>query len=173
MFDISLAVQATWAADNPPKATAADIALAESQLGIRLPADYKAFVTQYGCVIFGRDTEGRNPFSYVIEDGGQTETWQRGVSFLLDLKQAVSNYQYMISEEDPEDAARPMIPPGYLPIASDAGHARLLLGIAAHPGQVWFWPQSEWRWSLEDNRALGLVAETFEAFINGLRPYPL
>ncbi len=169
MFDISLAVQATWAADNP-KATAADIALAESQLGIRLPADYKAFVTQHGFVIFGRDPEERNLCSYVIQNGAQTETRQCGVRFLLDLKQAVSNYQYMISEEDPEDDSRPMIPHGYLPVASDTGHGRLLLDIAAHPGQVWFWPESEWRWRLEDNRALGFVAETFEAFIHDLRP---
>ena len=173
MFNIPPAMQAIWAAANEPKAKPVDIALAESILGIQLPADYKAFVTQYGYVIFGRDPEERNRFSYVIEDGGQTEIRQRGVSFLLDLKQAVSNYQYMISEEDPEDESRPMIPPGYLPIASDAGHARLLLDIAAHPGQVWFWPESEWRWGMEDNRALGFVADTFEAFINGLRPYPL
>lgn len=173
MFDIPPGVQATWAAANRPKANAADIALAESQLGIQLPANYKAFVTQYGFVVFGQDPEERNLFSYVIEKAGQTETRQRGVRYLLDLKQVVSGYRYMISDEDPEDESRPMIPQGYLPVASDAGHGRLLLDIAAHPGQVWFWPQSEWRWGMEDNRALGFVAESFEAFVNGLRPYPL
>ena len=173
MFDIPSAVRASWAVANEPKAAPADIALAESQLGIQLPADYKAFVTQYGFVVFGQDPEERNLFSCVIEKAGQTETLRRGVRYLLDLKQVVSGYRYMISEQDPGDESRPMIPRGYLPVASDAGHGRLLLDIAAHPGQVWFWPQSEWRWGLEDNRALGYVAESFEAFINGLQPYPL
>ncbi|MFL6629930.1 MAG: SMI1/KNR4 family protein [Burkholderiaceae bacterium] len=166
-------MQASWAADNEPKATAADIAAAEAALGVKLPDDYKEFISRHGFVMFGRDSEERNLFSYVIEDRGQRETRQRGVSFLLELDKAVGNYRYMTSTEDPEDDSRPMIPEGYLPIASDAGHGRLLLDIAANPGQVWFWPQSEWRWGMEDNRALGFVAESFEAFINGLRPYPL
>ena len=173
MFQITPAMQASWAADDEPKATSADIALTESTLGIQLPDDYKAFVSRYGFVMFGRDSEERNLFTYVIDDGGQAVTRQRGVSFLFDLDKVVRNYRYMISEEDPEDDSRPMIPTGYLPVASDAGHGRILLDIAAHPGQVWFWPESEWRWGREDNRALGFVAESFEAFINGLRPYPL
>jgi hypothetical protein len=173
MFHITPAMQASWAADNEPKATAADIAAAEAALGVKLPDDYKEFISRHGFVMFGRDSEERNLFSYVIEDRGQRETRQRGVSFLLELDKAVGNYRYMTSTEDPEDDSRPMIPEGYLPIASDAGHGRLLLDIAANPGQVWFWPQSEWRWGMEDNRALGFVAESFEAFINGLRPYPL
>lgn len=173
MFTPTPAMLASWAADNEPKATPADIAMAESALGVRLPDDYKEFVSRYGFVMFGRDAEERNLFSYVIEEGGQRETRQRGVSFLLELDKAVRNYRYMTSTEDPEDETRPMIPDGYLPIASDAGHGRLLLDIAAHPGQVWFWPQSEWRWGTQDNRRLGFVAESFEAFINGLRPYPL
>jgi hypothetical protein len=45
-FDVSPCVLAAWAAQHAPKATAADIALVGSMLGIQLPADHKAFVSQ-------------------------------------------------------------------------------------------------------------------------------
>ncbi len=36
------------------KATAADIAMLESTLGIKLAADYVQFITEHGAVLFGR-----------------------------------------------------------------------------------------------------------------------
>ncbi|MEP6501815.1 MAG: SMI1/KNR4 family protein [Betaproteobacteria bacterium] len=170
MFKITPGMEQAWLAMGKPKATLQDIAQIERELGIRLPADYVDFVTRYGFVVFGRDDERRWQFSYLIERGGRKQTRQRGISYLFTPQKMLTIHRYMISLEDPDDETRPMIPPGFLPIGSDSGHARLLLDIAANPGQVWFWPQSDWRWGTEDNLALGFVADNFADFINNLSP---
>jgi hypothetical protein len=173
MFKITPGMEQAWLAMGKPKATAQDIAQIEGALGIQLPRDYVDFVTHYGFVVFGRDDERRWQFSYVIERGGQKVTRQRGISYLFTPEKMLTIYRYMISSEDPDDETRPMIPAGYLTIGSDSGHARLLLDTSVNPGQILFWPQSDWRWGTEDNISLGFVADSFEDFINGLRSDPL
>ncbi|MEP6501813.1 MAG: SMI1/KNR4 family protein [Betaproteobacteria bacterium] len=173
MFNITPGMRESWLRRSEPKATVAELALIEESLGISLPQPYVDFVTRYGFVEFGRDPERRLLFTYVIDERGQRVTRQREVRFLFEAAKVVSRYRYMISLEDPENETRPMLPPGFLPVASDAGHGAILLDVATNPGQVWFWPESEWRWGTEDNLALGFVADHFEDFINALRPNPL
>lgn len=170
MVNITPSMEQAWRAMAKPKARRQDIAQIEHALEVRLPANYVDFVTRYGFVVFGRDDERRWQFSYVIERGGRKETRQRGISYLFTPDKMLTIHRYMTSLEDSDDETRPMIPPGFLPIGSDSGHARLLQDIAANPGQVWFWPQSDWRWGSEDNVALGFVADNFATFINNLRP---
>ena len=174
MFNITEGMAKAWKEKNEPLATPADIALVENTLGIKLPADYVAFVTRYGFVEFGRDEpERRSMFSYVIEENNQRVTRQCDISFLFDADKLAPRYRYMTTTDNPHDETRPAIPPGYLPVGSDAGHSAIVLDIAANPGQVWFWPYNDDRWGLGDNVALGFVADNFTDFINSLRPDPL
>jgi len=173
MFNVTEAMVNAWKKRNGP-ATKTDIAQVEAALAIKLPSDYVAFVSSYGFVEFGRDEpERRCLFSYVIDENGQRVTRQREISFLFSANKLAPRYRYMTTTDDPEDENRPAIPPGYLPVGSDAGHSAILLDIAANPGQVWFWPFNDDRWGLGDNVALGFVADNFEDFINSLRPSPL
>ncbi|MEP6501812.1 MAG: SMI1/KNR4 family protein [Betaproteobacteria bacterium] len=170
MFKITPRMAQAWRDLPSPRATPADVTLVEGSLGIRLPPAYAAFITQHGFVVFGRDPEGRCVFSYVIDDGVREVTREADITFLFELEKLMRVYRYMISTDFPEDETRPMIPPGYLTIGHDSGQGTLLLDVAANPGRVYYWPESEWRWGTEDNVALGYVAENFEDFINSLRP---
>lgn len=91
-------------------------------------------------------------------------------AYLFRPEKLLQIHRYMTTAESPHDETRPMIPSGYVPVGSDAGHGSTLLDIAANPGQVWYWRDSPARWGLDDNVAIGFVANHFEAFINGLRP---
>jgi len=171
MFNVTPGMEQAWRDLPKPKATAADIAQIESVLGIRLPASYVEFVTRYGFVVFGRDPEDRSMFRYVIDAGGQKETRQGDIRALFRPDKLLLAHRNMTTAESPDDKTRPMIPPGYLPIASDAGQGAILLDVAMRPGQVWYWRDNPVRWGLDDNTVIGFVAEDFEAFINGLLPY--
>ncbi|MEP6501811.1 MAG: SMI1/KNR4 family protein [Betaproteobacteria bacterium] len=173
MFNITTGMEQAWLALGEPLAQPADIELIEGALGVGLPREYVEFVTRYGFVEFGRDPERRMLFSYMVDERGRRETRQDGVSFLFDPDEVVQIYRYMISTDDPQDESRPMIPPGYLTVGSNAGHSSILLDVATNFGQVLYWPESDWRWGTHDNLALGYVADSFEDFINGLRPDPL
>jgi len=171
MFNVTPGMEQAWRDLPKPKATAADIARIESVLGIKLSASYVEFVTRYGFVVFGRDPEDRSMFRYTIDAGGQKETRQGDIRALFRPDKLLLAHRNMTTAESPDDETRPMIPPGYLPIASDAGQGAILLDVAGHPGQVWYWRENPVRWGLDDNTVVGFVAEDFEAFINGLLPY--
>jgi len=173
MFNITEGMANAWKKRAAPLATPNDIALIENNIGTRLPGDYVAFVTQYGFVEFGRDAERRFLFSYVIEQDGQRITRQRQVQFMFAPDKLITRWRYMTTADDPGDETRPSIPSGFVPVAGDAGFGAVLLDISHKPGQVWFWPEDNDRWGLGNNVALGFVADTFEDFINSLRPDPL
>jgi len=119
------------------------------------------------------DAERRWAFSYALDGGGQREIREDVVAYLLKTEKVVMALRNMTASADPDDEALPSIPPGYLPIGSNLEEGTLLLDIGDRLGQIWFWPQSDWRWGTEGNTRLGFVANDFEAFINGLRPDPL
>ncbi|MBL8472114.1 MAG: SMI1/KNR4 family protein [Rhodocyclaceae bacterium] len=173
MFKLPPGMIDTWRAMGKPIASPADIARLESELGTRLPAPYVEFVGRYGFVVFGGDAERRAVFSYVIDQPGQREAREDVVRYMFNPDMLMTIYRYMISTDEPDDESRPMIPRAYLPVASDAGHGRILLELEGRPGRVWYWPERDSRWGTEDNTQLGYVAENFEDFINGLRPDPL
>ncbi|MEP6501814.1 MAG: SMI1/KNR4 family protein [Betaproteobacteria bacterium] len=169
MFNVTSGMEQAWRDLPKPKATASDIARIEGGLGVRLPQAYVDFVTRYGFVVFGRDPDGLCMFSHVVQDGAQKVTKEGDISFLFAPDDLMQVYRYMISADFPEDESRPMIPPGYLTVGSDAGHGRILLDVAVNPGQVLYWPDSPSRLGTDDNVALGFVADNFEDFINNLR----
>lgn len=150
------------------RATQADIAALESALGVQLPRGYVDFVSQHGFVAFGRDLDGRCMFRYTVEEHGRRETRQGDISFLFQPERLLQIHRYMTSTESPGEETRSMMPPGDLPVASDAGHGCSLLDVAAHPGQVWYWRDSPARRGTDDNVAIGFAADDFAAFINHL-----
>lgn len=169
VFDITPGMEQAWRDLPKPKATSADIAMFEGALDTTLPPSDVEFVSHHGFVAFGRDPEGRCVFQYAIEAGGRVEMREGDISFLFRPEKLLQVHRYMISIESLDDEARPMIPPGYLAVGSDAGHDCILLDIAARPGQVWYWRDRASRWGLDANVALGFVADDFEGFINGQR----
>jgi len=158
MFSITPQMEQAWAALNKPKATTADIAAIESVAGVKLPAPYVEFVQRYGFVTFGRDPERRWAFSYALEGDGQREIREDVVAYLFKTEKVVMALRNMTASTDPDDEALPSIPPGYLPIGSNLEEGTLLLDIGDRLGQIWFWPQSDWRWGTEGNTRLGFVA---------------
>jgi hypothetical protein len=173
MFQITPGMLQSWAAMNEPKASAADVALLQSLAGGPLSAAYVEFITRYGFVVFGRDPERRWLFTYVVDQGGQREVRQRGISYLYEPDKVAKIHRFMTTTDDPDDESRPQLPEGYLPIGSDSGHGRILLDVRANPGHVLYQPETDWRWGTEDNTWLGRVADNFYDFVNGLRPDPL
>jgi hypothetical protein len=171
VFDITPGMEPARRDLPKPKATAADIAMLEGALDTTLPPSDVEFVSRHGFAAFGRDPEGRCVFQYAIEAGSRVEMREGDISFLFRPEKLLQVHRYMISIESPDDEARPMIPPGYLAVGSDAGHGCIPLDIAARrPGQVWYWRASASRWGLDANVALGFVADDLEGFINnGLR----
>jgi len=169
MFNITPDMEQAWRDLPKPKATPADIAALEGALGVKLPPSYVDFVSRYGFVVFGRDPEGRCVFWYTIDSAAGRQTREGDISFLFRSDRLLQIHRYMTTTESPDDETRPSLPPGYLPVGSDAGHGRILLDIATNPGQVLYWPDNPSRWGLDDNVALGFVADDFAGFINCLR----
>ncbi len=170
-FNVTPAMLESWAREGTDLPSEADIAAAESALGFALPDDYKAFIRQYGFVSFGRDDEDRCSFSMILGRPWAFLREEHSVGYLPSLDKLVQIHRSMTTTDDLDDETRPSIPPGFLPVARDARYGCVLIDVAEHPGRVWFWPESDWRWGTEDNRFLGYVADSFEAFINGLQPY--
>ena len=170
-FNVSPGQVASWANANRPKASMADIAMLEASLATTLPATYVDFVSRYGFVIFGDDVDRTCLFSYSLDKAGQREIHQYEVSFLFDPQLALRVWRNLIDASDPDDESLPSIPQGYFPIGNDPGQGCLLIELAT--GRIRFWRESEWRWGMYDNTQLGVVSDTFEEFINGLRADPL
>ena len=170
-FAISPGMAKAWTSANRPKATPADIAMLEASIGTALPASYVEFVIQCGFVTFGDDVDRTCLFSYAVEKGGQREIREYEISFLYPPPRALKVWRNMTDASDPDDQTSPSIPPGYFPIGGDPGQGALLIDLAT--GRIRYWRESEWRWGMYDNTQLGVVSDTFEEFINGLRADPL
>lgn len=163
-------MQIYWASHPEPKATTADIARIEAEIGSTLPVSYIEFVTRIGFVIFGEDAEERNHFDYTITFPDRQEIREGDISFLEEPDRLITGYRVLTTSEIEDDEQFPKFPANYLPIGNSAGQDQILLEMGEHAGRVWFWPYNDWAWGTEDNTRLGFVAEDFYEFINKLRP---
>jgi hypothetical protein len=170
MFQIPEAMLSHWTQRGYPKATAADIARLEARFG-SLPAPYVEFVTRIGFVVFDDVPGMRWRFDYTLTFPDRKEIRQGDIAFLLKPDKLIKAYDICTTKqtEEEEDEGFPKFPANFLPVGSDAGQGAILLELGEHPGRVWYWPENEWAWGMEDNTWLGFVAEDFQAFINGLR----
>lgn len=142
----------TWPA---PDATAAAIAKWESDTGLRLPADYRAFML--------RCDGGRpypNIFAHTARDPGDfpnpTESyldplyrWARVVAWSAELGNR--------------------LPPRTLAIGADAGLLEILLSLREEDhGAVYSWVRNWGAWGNEENDYLCPQASTFAGFVTSL-----
>lgn len=171
MFRITESMRTYWNEHPEPKATASDIAQIEAAIGYPLSAPYVEFITQFGFVIFGRDTEERYHFDYIIEFPNHQEIREGNIRFLLEPDRLIETYEYFTTAEFEGDESTPLFPANYLPVGNDAGQGKILLEFGENAGRVWYWPEREWAWGTEGNTWLGFIAENFYDFINNLHPY--
>jgi hypothetical protein len=171
MFQIPEVMLARWQKEDEPKATASDIRLIESSLGIKLPVPYVEFVSQYGFVMFN-DVPGMcDQFSYTITYPDRLEAHEGNIAYVMQPDRVIQSYN-IATDPDYGEEWSPCFPRNYLPIAGDAGQGLILLELDGdHPGRIWYWTEKQWPWGEEDNTWLGFVAENFYDFINNLHPY--
>ena len=109
-------------------------------------------------------------FDYYYHFNDRKEIHRGDIICMLDPDILIRAYNIM-HEDSPEENL-PMIPPGYLAVAADAGQGRILLQIEdTQVGSVWYWYYSEWAWGVEENTKLGFVADDFYDFINHLKDF--
>jgi hypothetical protein len=178
MFKIPEPMLSYWETKAYKKAALADLAEVERLFGTALPASYVEFVTTIGFVVFDDVPRMQmlRHFDYTVvpfpgnrfaEEG---EIGQGNIAFFYEPDQIVKGYGILTEPDGEEDDFLPKFPRNYLPIGNDAGQGQILMEMGEHPGRIWYWPENDWAWGLEDNTWLGFVAENFEDFINGLRP---
>ncbi|MEI7869127.1 MAG: SMI1/KNR4 family protein [Candidatus Methylumidiphilus sp.] len=172
MFKIPEAMMAYWKKYPEPKAGSFEVARIEAAIGSPLPLPYIEFITQYGSVVFGRDTEARCLFNYIINFPDRKEIREGNIAFFEEPDKLIQGYKILTTKESKDDEDFPKFPANYLPIGNDVGQGQILLEIGEHAGRIWYWPEKEWAWGVEDNTWLGFVANDLYEFINGLRSDP-
>lgn len=169
MFQIPEAMQSYWSKRGYQKATTADIARLESKIGSSIPVPYVEFVTRFGFVDFDNVPGMQRLFDYNIAFPDRKEIRQGNIGYLFKLDHIIKAYRILTTAHSADDEDFPKFPANFLPLGSDAGQGKILLELGEHAGRIWYWPEKEWAWGTEDNTWLGLVADDFQAFINGLR----
>ncbi len=167
MFQIPDDLLAYWQRKDKPKATDQDIADLEAFMPGGVPAPYAEFIRTHGYVVFSMDFA--DSFDAAFTEGGQTVIRQGSVAYIMTAARAIAAHG-LSTRESPGEGL-PSFPPNYLPVGGDAGRALVLLEMTPEPGRVWYWPDRDEPWGETGNTALGLVANDFYGFINGLRPY--
>lgn len=143
--------------ESRPSASAAQVADAEAQLKVALPADYRAFLMK---------TNGGYP-----EPDGFAITWQPGQPPADDWKTSTLSRFYAITEERTSNLVRSnkvtfagRLPAHTLAVASDAGGNQLLLALGGpFAGKVLFWAKDH---EVEQGQVpgydnVGVVADSF------------
>jgi len=167
MFEIPRTVADAWAAKGFSKAAPEGLSRLRAIFGADLPKTYEAFLTEYGFVEFGHDPEGWSHFVYRRATAAGVVSTATAVASLHD-PETIEQILHYITMDDPGNGS-PRIPSGVIPVASDAeGEAQVLLEVAT--GRVLYLPKTFEAWGTGGNTWLGLIADDFASFVNGLRP---
>ena len=139
----------------------ADIAWAEAELGVILPNDYRAFLSQFN---------GGYP-----QPGGFKVVWQSKQACGEDWRTSAMSWFYAITAHRTGNLVRMnkvtfhgRLPPDTITIASDAGGNQILLALAGqYCGQVLFWVKDH---EVEQGEPpsydnVGSIADSFEEFL--------
>ena len=164
MFEIPQETLAYWARRGYQPATEAEIAEASAVWGAPPPDDYRDFLRQFGFVNWDVDTP--DTFDYRIREGGNLVEREQSITHVQNLEGLRRMRKFGWSDEP--DNGLPVAPEHMFPAAETAGHDLILLDL--NDGSVWFLPEGrEDPWGTGDNTELGRVADSFTAFVNGLR----
>jgi cell wall assembly regulator SMI1 len=126
----------------------------ETRLGAQLPEDYRAFLLRFNG---GKPL----PAEFRLASG-------RSGSDLHTL--SALHEGELCNLETKIYLLGPRIPPGVLPIGTDSfGNAICLVLAGERRGQIWFWDH-ERDLDPPDWSNMDLIADSFDAFMRGLRP---
>ena len=144
--------------DEPaPPASAEAIEHVERRLDVVLPEDYKRFLRRQngGYLEPNAHEQGGGVSVRYLYGAGPT-----GDEHLDDLESVARLYS-------PEGEADDELAPGFLPIGEDDGGNLICLKVAGEDyGAVYFWEHEV----LPEGDAYARIADSFEAFFDGLRP---
>lgn len=167
MFQIPDGLAEYWTRKAKPRATAAELSTLAEFFEGGLPAPYAEFIQSFGYVVFSMDYP--DSFDASFSEGPQSVVRQGSVAYLMNAEHIATAHG--LSTRDAPGEGLPAFPSSFLPIAGDAGRSLILLERTPSPGRVWYWPERDEPWGEIGNTSLGLVAEDFYGFINGLREY--
>ena len=146
-----------------------DLRQFESEIGCRLPDDYREFLLRCNGGFVEADLWflGPNPAGYSVEAGVHHVGGLRSDDESYSLRWARECYQ----------GARPRIPLELLWIMDDPCGNAVCLGVkSAARGKIYFWDHelesAEWDSALDSAPHLTLLAESFTEFIRGLEEDP-
>ena len=145
---------------NKPKIDESRMRLLESRIGCGLPEDYREFLMLHNG---GRPIE--RGFQFVMRNGKHSNSV---IDWFLSLHDGeASNLESCL--ENLEDR----IPPDVLPIARDPFGNVVLIGLRGGArGKVYFWDHEEEPDSQPDWSNIDRIADSFDAFMSGLKPSP-
>lgn len=167
MFQLPPELLAYWQRKDKPKASDQDIALLATFFEDGVPKPYADFISEYGYVVFSMDFT--DSFDAVFAESGQTVVRQGSVAYIMTAERSAMAHE--LSTRISPGEGLPSFPSTYLPVGGDAGRGVILLERSPSAGRVWYWPDRDEPWGETGNTALGLVADDFHGFINGLREY--
>lgn len=143
--------------NSQTKLTEEEIEQLESQTGISLPVDYKAFLLEHN----GGEPD---PSEFQTKDGKV----QSFVSYFLPISNLVDDN---LLEEIEGLSQAGQIPSNLIPIATDPADNRIVLSVEGKErGKVYYWA-----WDEEDDNHIAsykyirLIADSFDDFIRLLR----
>lgn len=149
------------AAEHP---TAADIAWMESAWGGHLPAEFKAFLLQYGHVSLEDAAGVPRWITYEKHGDGVTEVQEASVWSFPDRHAMQRMRAWMC-----EDVAGPLLPEGHIVIATGGGDTYFLMKLDDANSPVLVWEEVDVPWGDQYNKTLSVVGTSLEDFLGRLR----
>jgi hypothetical protein len=134
--------------------SAPKISALEKRLGVKLPADYKAFLrnTNGGCP---------EPNCFTVPDRGDALV---GILYGIRRKRDSCDLEY----EQEQATLWDPLPTGYIAIGDDPGGCLLLLStLGKNAGQVLFWDRKGF-WVRKDGHNTFPIADSFAGFLDSL-----
>ncbi len=154
-----------WAEAGFSPATRDEVARVAELMGRTPPADYQEFLLSHGFVEW--DIDIPDTFQWRLRGEGQDVVKSSSVTHLEPVRKMESYLRH--GRVDDPSRGLPQFPAEFFPIAGTAGQDAILMELAPEHGRIWYWPEREDPWGTGDNTELGFVAESFTAFIEGLR----
>jgi hypothetical protein len=141
-----------------------DIALIRTIPPLPVPESYIEFITRFGYPQLD-PLDDPSEFTYEYREPELTMAFTDGVSAFMPADMIKRYYHGLVVAEDDD---LPKFPAFMLPICVNAGQSHVLLECGGEKDRVWFWEFQGDAWGKGNNVRLGLVADSFQAFLDEL-----